>query len=150
MNSFYKAVDFLKDRFENNNNVNTVLFGRTEEKDLYKKNIYPVVHINPVAAPITTSAVSLFQFEIAALDQRDISNGIQRDKFEGNDNLQDNLNITYHILLDLVNSLKTQYNEYGVELEATTDMTPLLFTDHNILDGWVITITLKLENTISC
>jgi hypothetical protein len=143
MNAFYVVVDTIKERLRNNPNCNTVLFGRTEDKDLYKKNIYPIAHINPVAAPMNSNQVHFFAFEIACLDIRDISKKPATDKFDGNDDLQDNLNITYSILSDLVSYLKTIVNE-EIELNEVSSAEPLLFTDHNILDGWVITVTLKI------
>lgn len=146
MNQFYLAVDLLRQRLENNPNVNTVVLSKTDEKDLYKKSIYPLVQINPVAAPMTSSQVSYFTFEIACLDQRDISKSIVTDKFEGNDNLQDNLNITYTILNDLVSWLRRQNNEYRIELESVGNATPILFKDFNILDGWYVEITLMVPN----
>lgn len=149
MNQFYLVVDFLRHRLENNPNNNTVIFGRTNEKDLYKKSIYPLTHINPVSAPMTSSQVSYFSFEIACLDQRDISKSITTDKFEGNDNFQDNLNITYTILNDLVNYIRIQNNNYNIEIESVSDATPIIFNDYNLLDGWFITITLKIPNNQS-
>lgn len=149
MNAFYLVVDFLRNRLESNPNNNTVVFGRTEDKDLYKKSIYPLTHINPVSAPMSSSQVSYFSFEIACLDQRDISKSIATDKFEGNDNLQDNLNITYTILNDLVNYIRLQNNNYSIEIESVSDASPIIFNDYNLLDGWFITITLKIPNSQS-
>jgi len=147
MNQFYLVVDFLKTRLEGNPNVNTTLFGRTDDKDLYKKNIYPIAHINPVGANIT-SKISTFSFEIAALDQRDISKSIATDKFEGNDDVQDNLNVTYAILNDLVTWLLRQNNDEFIEISAVSQLQPLLFKDYNLLDGWVIRVDLTIPNNI--
>lgn len=149
MNQFYLVVDLLRERLQNNPNVNTVVFGRTEERDLYKKSIYPLVHINATSAPMNSSQVSYFSFEIAALDQRDISKEPTTDKFEGNDNLQDNLNITYTILNDLVNWLRLQNNNNYIELDSVSNASPIIFRDYNLLDGWLITITLKIPNNQS-
>ena len=149
MNAFYLVVDFLRSRLEDNPNNNTVVFGRTEDKDLYKKSIYPLTHINPVSAPMSSSQVSYFSFEIACLDQRDISKSIPTDKFEGNDNLQDNLNITYTILNDLVNYIRLQNNNYNIEIENISDASPIIFNDYSLLDGWFISITLKIPNNQS-
>jgi len=149
MNQFYLAVDLIKDRLQNNPNCNTVVFGKTEDKDLYKKSIYPLAHINPMSAPMTSANTSSFSFEIACLDKRDISKSIALDKFDGNDNLQDNLNITFTILNDLVTWLRLQNNEYGIELSGVTDAQPILFKEHNILDGWYVTITLLVRNNQS-
>ena len=149
MNQFYLVVDLIKERLENNPNCNTIVFGKTEDKDLYKKSIYPLAHINPVSAPMGSSQVSSFSFEIACLDQRDISKSIPLNKFDGNDNIQDNLNITFTILNDLVTWLRLQNNDYGVELTDVTDASPIIFKEHNILDGWYITITLQIRNSQS-
>jgi len=147
MNAFYLVTDFIRKRLSENPNVNTVVFARTDEKDLYKKNIYPIAHINPIEAPFTSSKVNTFSFEVGVFDQRDISNDLVIDKFEGNDNVQDNLNITYMILDDLVRYVRDYNNDLNIELASVTAAKPLLFTDINILDGWVITITLKIPNT---
>lgn len=149
MNQFYLVVDLLRERLQNNPNVNTVVFGRTEERDLYKKSIYPLVHINTTSAPMNSSQVSYFSFEIAALDQRDISKEPATNKFDGNDDLQDNLNITYTILNDLVNWLRLQNNNYYIELDSVSNASPIIFKDYNLLDGWLITITLKIPNNQS-
>ena len=148
MNQFYVTVDLLKTHLQDNPNVNTVLFGRTEDKDLYKKNIYPIAHINPISANFG-SRVSTFSFEIAALDQRDISKSIVTDKFEGNDDLQDNLNVTYAILNDLVSWLQRQNNDATIELTTVSSAQPLLFKDYNLLDGWVVRVDLQVPNDIS-
>ena len=149
MNQFYLVVDLIKERLINNLNCNTVVFGATDDKDLYKKSIYPLAHINPTSAPMGSSQVSYFTFEIACLDQRDISKAPVIDKFDGNDNIQDNLNITYTILNDLVTWLRLQNNDYGVELDSVGDASPIIFKDHNTLDGWFITLTLKIKNNQS-
>lgn len=148
MNQFYLVVDLIKERLQNNPNCNTVVFARTEDKDLYKKSIYPFVHINPVPATMN-SQVSSFTFEIGALDQRDISKSTILDKFEGNDNLQDNLNITFTILNDLVGWLRSQNNEYMIELISVSDAQTIIFNDYNLLDGWFITIKLDIPNNQS-
>ena len=150
MNQFYQVVELMKNRLSENPDVNTVLFGRTEDKDLYKKNIYPIVHINPIDAQFTTSQVANFSFELAALDQRDISKELVVDKFLSNDDLQDNLNTTYAILNDLISWLKNTNNPYLIELESVQAAQPILFQDYNLLDGWVVTLSFKMPNGISC
>lgn len=147
MNQFYQAVDLLKSRLSGNPNVNTVLFGRTDDKDLYKKNIYPIAHIIPTSANVTTRTCT-FSFEVAALDQRDISKEVVTNKFLSNDDLQDNLNVTYAILNDLVSWLTSQNNDYFIEMTDSTGFDPILFKDYNLLDGWVSTITLTMPNTL--
>lgn len=148
MNQFYLVVDLLKSRLADNADVNTTVFGVSEDKDLYKKNIYPLVHIQPVSAE-SNSRVSTFTFDIAALDQRDLSKQPITDKFIGNDDLQDNLNVTYAILNDLISWLYRQNNDKLIELTNAGSFQPILFKDYNLLDGWVVQITLQIPNNIS-
>lgn len=152
-NQFHRAVRIIKDRLRPINSggenpwVKTLIFGKTEEKDLYKKSIFPIAHIVPVSAPLgtiamRTNAVNMFAFEVAALEQRDISKE-PYDKLEGDD-LQDNLNITYSILQDLISYLKMVNNDLGIQLQEVNDFTPILFKDHSILDGWVCRFVLMV------
>ena len=144
MNAFLLITDFIRDCFRSNSYVKTILFARTEEKDLYKKNIYPLVHINPVSAPLNSSYTNTFTYEIGVFDQRDISDDQIIDKFEGNDNLQDNLNITYSILDSFIKKLRNENNTLNIELVSVSDASPLLYSDINLLDGWFITVTLSI------
>lgn len=152
-NMFHRAVKVIKDRLNpisqggTNPFIKTVIFGRTEEKDLYKKSIFPIAHIVPVSAPLgtiamRTNAVNMFAFEVAILEQRDLSNE-PYGKFDG-DNLQDNLNITYSILQDLISYLKMVNNDLGINLQEVNDFTPILFKDFSILDGWVCRFVLMV------
>lgn len=149
MNEFYLAVELLKERLQNNPLVNTTIFARTEEKDLYKKNIFPIAHINPTSSPYTTSQVNQFTFEIGVFEQRDINKSDTNSKFEGNDNVIDNLNTCYAVLNDLITYLSTQNNEHNIELVAISNIQPLLFRDFNLLDGWAVTLTLQVPNSIT-
>jgi hypothetical protein len=149
MNNFYKAVKLIRDRVESNVLVNTVIFARTEEKDLYKKSIFPIVHINPIDNPYVNSSVKLYTFEVGVFEQRNINNENTETKFEGNDNVIDNLNVCDVILNDLTTYLALQNNDDNIALYSVSSATPLLFTDYNILDGWVVRITLMTPNDIS-
>lgn len=149
MNEFYLCVDLLKQRLQNNPLVNTTIFARTEEKDLYKKNIFPIAHINPTSSPFTNSQVVQFTFEIGVFEQRDINKVDTQTKFEGNDNVIDNLNTCYAVLNDLISYLQLSNNDNLIELVAISNLQPLLFKDFNILDGWAVTLTLQVPNSIS-
>jgi hypothetical protein len=149
MNQFHRATDLVKARLTENPYVKTVLFGVSQEKDLYKKSIYPIAHIVPVSAPMgtrrmRTNASNLFAFEVAVMDQRDVSKSISTDKFDGNDNLQDNLNICYAIINDLISYLSVVNNDQNIQLEEVNDLTPILFKDFNLLDGWVCRFVLTV------
>lgn len=148
MNDFYKCVELLRERLQSNPLVNTTIFARTEEKDLYKKNLFPIAHINPTGSPYSTSQVNQFTFEIGVFEQRDINKVDTQTKFEGNDNVIDNLNTCFAVLNDLVTYLRNQNNEDNIELISISNFQPLLFQDFNLLDGWAVTLTLQIPNSI--
>ena len=146
MNSFYIAVDFLKQRLSSNENVNTFIFGQLSSRDVFKKNIYPLVHIMPSSVDFSNSQISVFSFEVACLDQRDISKQVIKDKINSNDDIQDNLNITWSILNDLITWLQRQNNDDSIELVSVTQAQPIFLEDYNGLDGWALNLTIQLIN----
>ena len=148
MNQFYTALNIIKQRVEENPLVHTVIFARMDEKDLYKKQIYPIVHIIPSPSTFINSQVSQFTFEVGAFEQRDINKNQAEDKFEGNDNVIDNLNLTASILIDLTSYLQSQNNDSRVEVINIGDLNPIQFNDFNILDGWTVSITLQVPNDL--
>jgi hypothetical protein len=151
MNQFYTALNIIKERVENNPLVHTVIFARMDEKDLYKKQIYPIVHIIPAPSTYLNSQVSQFTFEVGAFEQRDIvKNEPTTDKFSGNDNVIDNLNLTSGILIDLISYLQSQNNDARIEVISIGDLNPIQYNDFNILDGWTVSITLQVPNDQIC
>jgi aspartyl aminopeptidase len=149
MKSYYKIVELLRNRLQQNPDVNTVIHGDFSQADKNKKNIYPLAIINPVSASFGNANVNEFTFEIAVLDQRDLSTDEIKDKFLGNDNEIDNLNMCHAVLNGLINYIRNSYNDDDIELIAASSVTPLIFTNLNILDGWGLTITVSIPNTIS-
>ena len=147
MNTYYKVISYLRSYLEKNPNVNTVVYADGNNFDLNEKNIYPIVYINPQSAPISdNTGIRSYTFEIAALDQRDISNEYMTDKFTGNDNQIDNHNICDTILYDLYMYIKDGDNDENIELGSASDLSVVQTPNVNILDGWVFTITLKIPN----
>ena len=149
MNNFYEIVELVRQRLSENPLVNTITFGKIDEKDLAKKNIYPLVNIAPQTSQWTTNQVSNVTLQIVAVEQRDTNKTQTNTKFEGNDNLIDNLNKTYSILNDLLTWLSQQNNDSTIEMTSVSGLDPILFSDHNLLDGWLVTITLSIPNDIS-
>lgn len=146
MNLFYQTVQLLKERLQSNPLVNTVLFAVSGVKDLQKKNIYNLAYINPTSSPWTNSQVIRYSFEIGVLSQRDTVKTPTTTKFQGNDNVLDNLNTCHAVINDLLTYLTLQNNDFDIELISVTDAIPLLMTDVNTLDGWAVTITLEIPN----
>jgi hypothetical protein len=148
MNHFYKVVKLLRDILQADVLINTVIFARTEDKDLYKKKLYPLAHINPISSPYSNSTVREFVFEIGVFEQRDINSENTETYFEGNDDLIDNYNVCDAVLNRLISTLSLLNNEYGIELINVSNALPLVMKDTNLLDGFVVEITLQLPNNI--
>ena len=147
--NFYTVVDFLKKLLQSDPIVNTVVFGKTEQTDIYKKNIFPIAHIIPVQSPWNGASISSFTFQIGVLEQRDINSVKKNDKFS-DDNMVDNLNLTYAVLNNLLSYLENQNNPYYIELDSVGSIQPFLFVKENLLDGWYVTITLTIRNDNTC
>lgn len=142
--SYYKAIQILRDYLEEDNMyVNTIIHGKTDQKDIYKKNIFPLVHITPMGADISQKALTIYTFEIASLDIRDISTDVVEDKFIGNDNEIDDLSSTLIVLNKLVGKLRTRINRDGIVMSNVTNAIPIIYSNNNILDGWSITLELQ-------
>lgn len=148
MTSYYKVTNLIKEILQSNEDVHTVVHGKVEDKDIYKKNIYPLAHLNPTGSDFSNVMISQFTFDIAVLSVRDISNDDDYDKFEGNDNEIDNLNTCHAVLNDLVTTLRLQPNNDLIEVISVSGAIPVLFKEHNLLDGWIITITLGIPNNV--
>lgn len=149
MGNYYKIIELIRKRLADNQMLNTIIFARVEDKDIYKKNLYPLAHIIPQSSPWTTSQVSQISLQIRIVEQRDINKLHTNTKFEGNDNILDNLNKCHTIMNDLLTYLSIQNNEDNIELINISNLEPILFSDHNLLDGFAVTITLSIPNNIS-
>lgn len=147
-NNFYKIVKKLRDTVESNPIVNTVVYARTEEKDLYKNSKYVLVHINPAPSSWVNDKSNIYTFEIGVFDKREATSQTKDTVFEGNDNIIDNHNTCYAILNEVLSVLHRQ-NEDEIYLDSVGQITPVYLSDTKGLDGWVTTITFKLPNKLN-
>jgi hypothetical protein len=146
-NNFYTIVKQLRDSLEENPLVNTLIYARTEDKDLLKDNIYPLAHLNPVSSPWTNEASNEFTFEVGVFNQRTKDNRNKDTKFEGNDNVIDNHNTCYSIINEFLTELSKD-NRKQIYMTSVSDISPLFLQDSNGLDGWFVTVSFKMINTL--
>lgn len=150
MNSYYELIKRLKLTFEDDERVNTVTTGDSTMIDLYKKDIYPLVHINVLNSPFIgfdTTALVRFNVEVTVVDIRDINKEIINDKFWLNDNRHDNWNETRSILKEAENKLIKDIAETNITITSSTDAEILSFAKENTLDGWQQTWTMDVPDT---
>lgn len=138
--SYNLLIQTLKQTFESDDLVSTVITGDATEVDNYRKNLFPLVHIDvesfaPVSNIDNTSTVD-YSVIITVVDIRDVNKEEDRDKFWKNDNRHDNWNKTAFILrTGLLKMVKEIYGD-NVSLLSNSTAELLSFTRENTLDGW--------------
>jgi len=139
--SYNLLIETLKETFESDDMVSTVITGDTTEVDNYKKNLFPLVHIDvqsyaPISDINNTSMVN-YNVTVTVVDIRDVNKEEDRDKFWKNDNRHDNWNTTAHILrTGEVKMIKETYGE-NVSLVSQGTAEQLEVVRENRLDGWI-------------
>ena len=146
-NKFYLVTDYIQNLFKDNEVVNTIIYARTEENDILKNNVYPMVHINPVTSPWVNRGSNIFSFEIGVLNQRIKDNRGDKEKIDGNQNIIDNHNLTYSIINEFLTAVERDINSH-IYLENVSGIEPIFLQAPNSLDGFSFTIELKIENDI--
>jgi hypothetical protein len=146
MRGFYLTIQLLKDLLEEDINVHTIVHGLKSTMDINKKNIFPLAHLQVTSSTADNQYIS-FTFEVAVLDIRNISKKIVTDKFLQNDNELDNLNTTHAVLNRLITKLRLRKNADKIELNNTPTITPIIFEEMNLLDGWRTELELIIPNT---
>jgi hypothetical protein len=152
MNSYYELLKHIKTIFEQDANVSTVSTEEAGLIDNYKKNLFPLVHVNVLEKQFTGInglAVDRYLVEIYVLDIRDINKNEVNDKFWNNDNRHDNLNTTQAILNKALNKMVKDRLDTGITLVSSTSATPNVYEYSNLLDGWNQTWTVEVPDTLT-
>jgi len=147
--SYNLLMQTLKETFESISLVSTVTTGNETEVDIYKKNLFPLVHIDVVdylQATINNTSMVTYNVVITSLDIRDVNKEEDRDKFWSNDNRHDNWNTTAYILR--TGELKMIKEIYGdnISLLSTGNSERLEVVRENRLDGWTQTWTISVPD----
>ena len=150
MNTYYGLIETIKETFELDSRVSTIVTGDSSDLDTYKKNIYPLVHVNVTDSPfigLETTAVTRYTVEITVVDIRDVNKEIVNEKFWLNDNRHDVWNETMSILKTATNILVKDVNQTGINISESGSAQILSFHKENTLDGWQQTWTLDVPDT---
>lgn len=175
MNSLLTSLLFLRELFDNDPRVTTVIEGEGEEIDTYKKNEYPLVNISIGTSTVGDGEVK-HQFIVHCLTQRSynkspnitteitsdsfitvdntvtvdgITSTIPAGRFWKNDNKLTNLDLTSNIIIKAITNLKTQNNASDIELANEPTLEAIKFDFSNVLDGYSCTIELTISNNTS-
>jgi len=147
--SYNRLLETLKETFESDAMVSTVVTGDATEVDNYKKNLFPLVHLDVENSPflgVANTSSSQYNVVVTVVDIRDVNKEEDRDKFWKNDNRHDNWNTTRHILRTAeVKMIKEIYGN-NINLVTTTGAELLSFVRENTLDGWQQTWTIDVPD----
>lgn len=147
-NEFLDTINYLKGLFEADADVNTITHGVSNDIDLDKKTIYPLVHIQFLNFnPVVQIGMVSFLFEIHILKIRDINKVPSSDKWLKNDNELDNYNTCVNIANRLFAHLKN-YNDYDIDLLSQTIPEIISLQFMNMLDGVKFQIELGITNQV--
>ena len=141
--SYNALIETIKQTFESDSMVSTVVSGDATDVDNYKKNLFPLVHVEVTNMPFlgsqNTSTVD-YNVVITVVDIRDVNKEEDRDKFWTNDNRNDNWNTTAFILrTGQVKMIKEIYGD-NISLNGATAADKLDGVRANVLDGWQQTL----------
>ena len=153
MNTYYELIKGLKTIFEQDVDVNTVISEADPTAiDNYKKNMFPLVHIQVTSSPFTGTeglASTRYNVEITVVKLRDVNQEIVNDKFWMNDNRHDNWNTTRAILKKAQNKVIKDVLGVFMSLEGSSDAEILYWTKENTLDGWQQTWTIDMPDDLT-
>jgi hypothetical protein len=153
MNTYYELIKNLKTIFEQDADVHTVISeGDRTAIDNYKKNLFPLVHIEVTNSPYTgklNTSLTRFNVEITVVNLRDVNKEIVNDKFWLNDDRHDNWNMTRAILKKAQNKVIKDTTGTYITLEGSTDSERLSWKFENTMDGWQQTWTLDVPDDLT-
>ena len=153
MNTYYSLIQTLKTIFEQDVNVSTVTM-QDDHKiiDTYKKNLYPLVHLNILSSPFVGTqnlAVTRYDIEVNVLDIRDINKEEVNDKFWLNDNRAENLDTTRAILKLALNKMVKDTLDNDITVNSASAAEPVIYAFSNLLDGWKQTWTIDVPDFLT-
>jgi hypothetical protein len=149
MTNYAIVSKYLTDLFQEDSLVNTVIFGEVNDRELNKADIFPLVHIMPRVVQPNGGVITL-SYDIAVVGVRTVPDHFQTQKIFG-DNLIDNLNESYQILVNAYSKMYTLDNDYGIDMLSADAMQPIVLTGQTLLDGFEQGFVLQIKNEyVSC
>lgn len=149
LNHYTELLTYVRSLADADPFVSTVTQGITEDIDLDKGNILPLLNIE-LFSPTFPNGTVTFQLEITCLQLRDINKTIDEDKFWLQDNKTDNFNETLAVINVLVGKMKKDFGDTNISIDEAPAAEKLEEWGKNLLDGWVLTTTVTMpNNTVS-
>lgn len=145
--TFSEITNYIINRFQQDELVNTIALNDKEIIDTKKENIFPLVSLF-YDGTTPDDDNKLYQFTIYVLQQRDARKEVQPSKLMSDTNWIDNLNECESIAMRFINYVRRM--ELGNITLESSDLEPLSEYGGANLDGYRFEITLATPNTGHC
>jgi hypothetical protein len=142
MNELFLLTNFLVEKFQENDLVNTVTLVETKRLDNNKENIYCLVNIDYLENE-TREDVITATYLITVVQQRDIRPQKTDSKLQLDTNLIDNLGETSAVITRFLNQMRSNNFLFNIQLFQNSVSKRY---NQNSLDGHQITIKLSMAN----
>jgi hypothetical protein len=142
MNELFLLTNFLVEKFQENDLVNTITLVETKHLDNNKENIYCLVNIDYLENE-TREDVIIATYLITVVQQRDIRPQKTDSKLQLDTNLIDNLGETSAVITRFLNQMRSNNFIYNIQLFSNSVSKRY---NQNSLDGHQITIELAMAN----
>ena len=147
MNQYSELLYYIKGLAEADPFINHVTQGTLEQSTVDKMIIPTLVNIFISGGGFTNGNTITFDVELACLSQRDINKEVRTDGFWKQDNEVDNLNETHAVLNRLWNKMYVDFEKENITSSENPTLTPIIFGDAKLLDGWLLTFSVEMPNT---
>ena len=148
MNHYSELLYYIKGLAEDDPFINHVTQGELVEATVDKMIIPTLINISITGGGFTNGNTITFDIELACLAQRDKNTEVRTDDFWLQDNEVDNLNETHAVLNRLWNKMYVDFEKENITSSENPRLTPIIFGDAKILDGWLLTFSVEMPNTI--
>ena len=147
MNHYSQVLEYLKGLAEQDSFVNTVTQSDMADIDLYKANIFNLLHIDVLTANFTNGQTIKFDVEVFSGQLRDSNKQDDGSKFWNQDNEIDNLNESLAVLNRIWFKLLIDFEDNNIRVDESAVLSQRTEWGINLIDGWLMTFSIELPNT---
>ena len=148
---FSKVTNYIINRFQQDEMVNTISLSAINLIDTKKENIYPLVAISFNEAVVDEEqSLIIYDYTITVLQQRDNRKVEKHSKLMEDENWIDNLNECESICVNFINYIKRMELD-NINIDSVSiELTPLSGYGGSNLDGYSFDVGFNIPNTGYC
>mgnify|MGYP003610391884 CR=1 FL=1 len=148
---FSKVTNYIINRFQQDEMVNTISLSAIDLIDTKKENIYPLVAISFNGSVVDEEqSLIIYDYTITVLQQRDNRKVEKHSKLMEDENWIDNLNECESICVNFINYVKRMELD-NINIDSVSiELTPLSGYGGANLDGYSFDVGFNIPNTGYC